>query len=1210
MHYLWFFLLLRAEANGSLDGGGVRGVSSLLILHDIMAKIKERHGLAEIPKPCEFFHMIGGTSTGGLIAIMLGRLRMSTEEALQEYDLCSGKIFSSSNKKWTNATEKFKATTLERIIKEIVARRGLGEMMRDPENPPKGKTFVCTVSEREIAVPRLICSFPRDDSWDEDFEIWEAARATTAASRFFKHMKLKSGSKDEGFIDAAIGCNNPIEQLLSEAVRTLGTGRRLGCIVSIGTGTRAIEMQRASTGLRSITGFLPILKGTVMTLKNTATDGEARALAIQSRLAGFSGAFVRFVVPRAAEKVGLAEYEKIQTLKDMTAEYIDTVASSINETADALEKDNLEHGLTLGLIFDLDKDQLVLSTKRAQPMGRASRHFTGRADIVSRICSFFSPRGPGGGSQREFLLYGMGGAGKSEIALKVAEMLTDQHVLPPPLSYSCLRFKLRNIFFVHGTEEVTINQSYAEIARDLNLLGAPDADTQRKLVLQALAESDEDWLMIFDNCAVENPDRYIPRAKGNILYTARSKEKLLDLADECAQKVDPLEEPDAIKLLLTASGVAASHELSDEKRSALALEIVNELGRLPLAIAQVAAHIRETKCRLENFPEEYRAKKKRILSQKFKGASREDRAVFATFEMSYSAIAAIKRREGRTAKGITADMALRALDLMCFCHYDRIHVIFPTFALAEWELWSTPRSLVKILTGGALTSERDFFVGPPSDFANIVSIVEAVRLLEKYSLLKKASTASESLVTMHVLVHDWIRSRMDPKRERERALIALVTVLESIPISRSDVLHGSTLDTYFLQTVLPHALEVQKHYRIEDIRDEEYVGRLHLKFGYLLRSEKKFGRAEEEYLKAIRILKYELGGYHGHVAFCLRHLAELYLEMGRLGEAELAALEALDRAWIGTLAETTSDSREDESRQQHVAPEESIVSSDGPSSKGKGKDVGVDSRSHEQQLPDETTPKGLVGKGNDQGINRPHEEEMLKGAPLEGSSRESEPCVDSLDGEEELLPPQDGIREAQDSLLYFDFLMAVSDIEEAISRIYWEQDRFGASRKLLACALRRRKKFLKPAHLAIRRLEDELKSIDNPWDHQYWSRRYAEIEQSDPESRAKHYNSLHARAFMEYCAASQQKFAKTHNIPFNEEQYIISSMHYRFMHKSYTNVVGAYDRETLRAMRRRALFYLDHDVGDEAEEIARDCYERALKAYGESHRETIESLYT
>ena len=59
----------------SLDGGGVRGLSSLLILRDIMKDIGQQVDATDV-KPCEYFDLIGGTSTGGLIAIMLGTLGM------------------------------------------------------------------------------------------------------------------------------------------------------------------------------------------------------------------------------------------------------------------------------------------------------------------------------------------------------------------------------------------------------------------------------------------------------------------------------------------------------------------------------------------------------------------------------------------------------------------------------------------------------------------------------------------------------------------------------------------------------------------------------------------------------------------------------------------------------------------------------------------------------------------------------------------------------------------------------------------------------------------------------------------------------------------------------------------------------------------------------------------------------------------------------
>jgi Patatin-like phospholipase len=67
----------------ALDGGGVRGLSSLLIIEKLMREVQRimidsgnPTPDGKPPLPCEIFDLICGTSTGGLIAIMLGRLRM------------------------------------------------------------------------------------------------------------------------------------------------------------------------------------------------------------------------------------------------------------------------------------------------------------------------------------------------------------------------------------------------------------------------------------------------------------------------------------------------------------------------------------------------------------------------------------------------------------------------------------------------------------------------------------------------------------------------------------------------------------------------------------------------------------------------------------------------------------------------------------------------------------------------------------------------------------------------------------------------------------------------------------------------------------------------------------------------------------------------------------------------------------------------------
>jgi patatin-like phospholipase/acyl hydrolase len=51
----------------SLDGGGVRGLSTLFILKGLMTRLNHERRAANLAavKPCEVFDLIGGTSTGG-----------------------------------------------------------------------------------------------------------------------------------------------------------------------------------------------------------------------------------------------------------------------------------------------------------------------------------------------------------------------------------------------------------------------------------------------------------------------------------------------------------------------------------------------------------------------------------------------------------------------------------------------------------------------------------------------------------------------------------------------------------------------------------------------------------------------------------------------------------------------------------------------------------------------------------------------------------------------------------------------------------------------------------------------------------------------------------------------------------------------------------------------------------------------------------------
>lgn len=570
----------------SLDGGGVRGASSLVILHDIMLKIKERHEYADIPKPCDIFHLIGGTSTGGLIAIMLGRLRMSTEEALREYDECAQKIFSNRNSKRGSLSEWYKATALEKVVEDLVKRRGMGKLMREPTDQPKGKSFVCVMPAKKIGEPRLVRSYQGGDNWDKDIQILEAARATTAASTFFKPMELKDSVTEEtaAYIDAAIGCNNPVDYVLKEAVATFGLNRRLGCIVSIGTGTRRNtkvgRSRRRGFSLGGLKRRGKFVMGILGALKNTATDAETPHQLLEHKLNGHSGAYFRFSVPNAADKVKLDAYKKVAHLKTLTTDYLsgEKIIPKVQETADVLEEESPDHRLALGHVHGLDKEQIIPTDTKAQLMGTTSPFFTARDKTLDRLVRYFDRGESKDTERREFMLHGMGGVGKSQIALRIAEMLKKNG-------------SVKHVFWIDGSSTTTVDQSYANIALDKGW-GEESTRELKRLALRKIGELSEEWFMIFDNCTIRDRIAHLPLGNtGNIIYTTRRTLELsLDFKPESVLLVKELKESDAIALLLKASG--PEYSLTSPRDVSLARNIVKELGCLPLAIDQAAAYVR------------------------------------------------------------------------------------------------------------------------------------------------------------------------------------------------------------------------------------------------------------------------------------------------------------------------------------------------------------------------------------------------------------------------------------------------------------------------------------------------------------------------------------------------------------------------------------------------------------------------------------------
>lgn len=182
---------------------------------------------------------------------------MTTAKALETYDKVADDIFCRSNKKKSGAAggSRFKASTLRRAVETIVAQRNEGDLMSDPNRADqKGKAFLCAVLADRLNHVRPLTYEVEDDpeKWLTDCKIWEAARATTAAPIYFKGMDISRDAIMKSFVDAALGWNNPSEELLDEAGRIFHKRRKLGAIQSLGTGTRPNGLARPEN-----VGFIP-----------------------------------------------------------------------------------------------------------------------------------------------------------------------------------------------------------------------------------------------------------------------------------------------------------------------------------------------------------------------------------------------------------------------------------------------------------------------------------------------------------------------------------------------------------------------------------------------------------------------------------------------------------------------------------------------------------------------------------------------------------------------------------------------------------------------------------------------------------------------------------------------------------------------------------------------------------------------------------------
>ncbi|KAL8834089.1 MAG: hypothetical protein Q9170_003925 [Blastenia crenularia] len=313
----------------SLDGGGVRGLSTLHILKRIMDQVNELRRKKGRPSrlPCEVFDMIGGTSTGGLIAIMLGRLGMTVDECIKVYEELMGSIFGSKAhwmgvSAFANINAQYDSNKAKAAILRVLHEHGLSEETPFNDGTERRcRVLVCCVAKETGTAVRI-------RSYNQNFDnhvaatIWQAALATSAATTFFEPVAIGPCK----YVDGALRNNNPVVEVETEAQRiwcsdqgNLGLHDLVKCFLSIGT------------GMPAKLAISDNIFGLLNNLKTNTTDTEAvnkhfmdrwRRHLINKRL-------FRFDVAHGLQGVELADYKKQAIIIEATNEYVNEAAQQM-----------------------------------------------------------------------------------------------------------------------------------------------------------------------------------------------------------------------------------------------------------------------------------------------------------------------------------------------------------------------------------------------------------------------------------------------------------------------------------------------------------------------------------------------------------------------------------------------------------------------------------------------------------------------------------------------------------------------------------------------------------------------------------------------------------------------------------------------------------------------------------------------------------------
>jgi tetratricopeptide (TPR) repeat protein len=460
--------------------------------------------------------------------------------------------------------------------------------------------------------------------------------------------------------------------------------------------------------------------------------------------------------------------------------------------------------------------------------------FTGREEILARIRARFQTDQVTALSQPQ-AMSGLGGIGKTQIAIEYAHHY---------------RHNYQAVLWTRADSREALIAGYAAIAQLLNL---PQKDEQdQAFVMQAVLRwltSQAGWLLILDSADDLTTIReFLPTAfDGHVLLTTRAQ-AIGGLASRL--EVDTMDGEVGALLLVRRTGLVthdAPLEAALPADLALAREITEELGGLPLALDQAGAYVEEAQCGLARYLQLYRLRRTTLLQRRGGVVPDHPEPVATTWSLSFEKI------EQRNPAA--ADL----LRLCAFLHFDAIP--------EEVVIQGAPH------LGPRLSPLKE----DPLLFDEIIAILGA------YSLIRRES--GPKTLSIHRLVQAVLRDTMDKRAAQQWANRTVQAVNHVFP--------DGDFDTWpRCERLLPHALACVRLIEQEQIASQEAARLLNQTGGYLTQRG-RYAEAEPIVQRTLAMCEQVLGRDHPMTACSIGNLAALYHEQGKFDLAEPLAQQAL-----------------------------------------------------------------------------------------------------------------------------------------------------------------------------------------------------------------------------------------------------------------------------------------------------------------------------